>query len=64
MTDGGIVTEEDGEEDELPDESCEGGQHPDHQHQSDLPHCPQDQQDVGEPVPGTLLVIRYLAQYF
>ena len=52
LTDGGVVAEEDGEEDKLPDEGGECGQHPDHQHQPDLPHGPQDQQHIGKPVPG------------
>ena len=47
----GVVTEEDGEQHKLPDESSDGGEHPDQQHQPDLPHRPQDQQDVGKPVP-------------
>ena len=55
LTDGGVVTEEDGEEDKLPDEGREGGQHPDDQHQPDLPHGSQDQQHIGKPVPGATL---------
>ena len=51
LTHGGVVTEEDGEKDKLPDESGEGGQHPDDQHDSDLPHSSKDQQDIGKPVP-------------
>ena len=57
LTDGGVVTEEDGEEDKLPDEGREGGQHPDDQHQPDLPHRSQDQQHIGKPVPGALSIL-------
>ena len=55
LTDGGVVAEEDGEEDKLPDQSRQGGQHPDDQHQPDLPHGSQYQQHIGKAVPEAAL---------